>query len=101
VTLALHISGGDLSELAGRITARLQAAGLAEDNLPDLAVPEPDSVSLASLVAAADAVLVDPASVDRPELARRARRLLVAVPDDLLDYAAEVRGRVSDPAVTS
>jgi len=101
VTLALHLSDGDPGELAGRIMARLQAAGLAEDNLPDLALPEPDSVSLASLVAAADAVLVEPASAGRPELSRRARRLIVAAPEDLLDYAAEIRERVADSAVTS
>jgi glycosyltransferase involved in cell wall biosynthesis len=101
VTLALHLSDGDPGELAGRIMARLQAAGLAEDNLPDLALPEPDSVSLASLVAAADAVLVEPASAGRPELSRRARRLIVAAPEDLLDYAAEICERVADSAVTS
>ena len=69
---------------------RLQAAGLAEDELPDLALPEPSSVTLASLVAAAGAVLVDPGSNGRPELTRRAQRLLVT-PEDLLDYAAELR----------
>jgi hypothetical protein len=98
ITLALHFTGDDPGELGGRIMARLQAAGLDEDNLPDLALPEPGSVSLASLVAAADAVLVEPASAGRPEVSRRARRLIVAVPEDLLDYAAEIRSRV---AVTS
>jgi glycosyltransferase involved in cell wall biosynthesis len=93
VTLALHFDGDDPAELAGRIMARLQAAELPEDNLPDLALPEPDSVSLVSLVAAADAVLVEPASAGRPELSRRARRLIVAGPEDLLDYAAEIRSR--------
>ena len=94
VTLALHLPAGDPSELAGRILARLQAAGLAEDELPDLALCEPDSASLASLVAAADAVLVDPSDAGRPELTRRARRVLLAVPEDLLDYAAALRGSV-------
>jgi hypothetical protein len=93
ITLALHLPGGDPSELAGRILGRLTAAGRAEDSLPDLALCEPDSVSLASLVAAADAVLVEPASAGRPELTRRARRVLMATAEDLLDYAAEIRAR--------
>jgi len=95
VTLALHFTGDDVGELGGRIMARLQAAGLDENDLPDLALPEPGSVTLASLVAAADAVLVEPASAGRPELSRRARRLIVAGPEDLLDYAAEIRSRVT------
>jgi glycosyltransferase involved in cell wall biosynthesis len=98
VTLALHLPDGDPAELAGRVLGRLQAAGISEDDLPDLALPEPESVTLASLVAAADAVLVDPASVGRPELSRRARRLLVT-PEDLLDYAAGVRAPADSPAV--
>jgi glycosyltransferase involved in cell wall biosynthesis len=85
ITLALHLSAGDPAELAGRILGRLTAAGHSEDTLPDLALCEPESVSLASLVAAADAVLVDPASADRPELTRRARRVLEASPEGLLD----------------
>jgi glycosyltransferase involved in cell wall biosynthesis len=91
VTLALYLPDQDPTQLAGRIMARLEAAGLAEDDLPDLALCEPDSASIASLVAAADAVLVDPASAGRPELTRRARRVVMAVPAELLDYAAELR----------
>jgi glycosyltransferase involved in cell wall biosynthesis len=93
VTLALHLPAGDPSELAARILGRLSAAGLADDDLPDLALCEPDSASLASLVAAADAVLVDPGDAGRPELTRRARRVLLAEPEQLLDYAAAVRLR--------
>ena len=92
ITLALHLPAGDPAALAGRILARLEAAGHREDTLPDLALCEPESVTLASLVAAADAVLVDPASAARPELCRRARRVLDATPEGLLDYAASVRG---------
>ncbi|HEX6458945.1 MAG TPA: glycosyltransferase [Thermoleophilaceae bacterium] len=92
ITLALHLPAGDPAVLAGRILARLEAAGHSEHALPDLALCEPDSVTLASLVAAADAVLVDPASAGRPELCRRARRVLHATPEGLLDYAASVRG---------
>ena len=100
VTLALYLPDGDPAELAGRVLGRLETAGISEDDLPDLALPEPESLTLASLVAAADAVLVDPASVGRPELSRRARRLLVT-PDDLLDYAAEVRAPADSPAVAT
>jgi glycosyltransferase involved in cell wall biosynthesis len=88
VTLALHLPAGDPSALAARILARLEAAGHAEYALPDLALCEPESVSLASLVAAADAVLVDAPSAERPELCRRARRVVAATPEGLLDYAA-------------
>jgi glycosyltransferase involved in cell wall biosynthesis len=96
VTLALYLPAGDPAVLAGLVMSRLQAAGIPEDELPDLALPEPESVSLASMVAAADAVLVDPASIGRPEVSRRARRLLVT-PEDLLDYVAEVRATDSEP----
>jgi glycosyltransferase involved in cell wall biosynthesis len=91
ITLALHLPEGDPAELAGRILARLETSGHSEADLPDLALCEPESVSLASLVAAADAVLVDPQSAGRPDLCRRARRLLEAGPEGLLDYAAAVR----------
>jgi len=91
VTLALHISSGDPNAIATRIMGRLEAAGHPEDALPDLALCEPDGAALASLVAAADAVLLDAGSGARPELCRRARRLLDASPEGLLDYAAEVK----------
>jgi hypothetical protein len=96
ITLALHLpEGGDPNALAERVLGRLHAAGHSDDDLPDLALPEPGSVSLASLVAGADAVLVDPASVGRPDLCRRARRVLEASPEGLLDYAAAVRSDAS------
>jgi glycosyltransferase involved in cell wall biosynthesis len=97
ITLALHLpEGGDPNALAERVLGRLHAAGHSDHDLPDLALPEPGSVSLASLVAAADAVLVDPASVGRPDLCRRARRVLEASPEGLLDYAAAVRAEASE-----
>jgi glycosyltransferase involved in cell wall biosynthesis len=94
VTLALHLPAGDPAALAVRILARLEAAGHREADLPDLALCEPDSVALASLVAAADAVLVDVAQAERPELCRRARRIVRATADELLDYAASGVGRL-------
>jgi glycosyltransferase involved in cell wall biosynthesis len=102
VTLALHLPAGDPSELAGRILAHLEAAGHSEDDLPDIALCEPDSASIASLVAAADAVLIHPDEADRPELCRRARRLVHATPEGLLDYAAQVRAdaQVTESAAT-
>ncbi len=93
VTLALHLPSGDAAELAGRIVARLEAAGHEEADLPDLALCEPDSVSVASLVAAADAVLVDASQLDRPELCRRARRIVPATAEGLLDYASALASR--------
>jgi hypothetical protein len=55
-------------------------AGRDESKLPDLALVVPSSVSLIALAASADAVLTDgstdPAS--RPELLRRARRIVAA-----------------------
>lgn len=92
VTLALHLPAGDPAALAARILARLEGAGHSADELPDLALCEPDSVSLASLVAAADAVLVDASSEGRPELCRRARRIVPASPEGLLDYASALVG---------
>jgi hypothetical protein len=77
VTLALYVEG-DADAIGGRIMARL--AGRDESQLPDLALVVPSSVSLAALATSADAVLIDgstdPAS--RPELLRRARRILPA-----------------------
>jgi hypothetical protein len=91
VTLALHLPEGDPGALAGRILAHLEAAGHSEDELPDIALCEPDSATIASLVAAADAVLIHPDDAQRPELCRRARRLVYATPEGLLDYAASIR----------
>jgi glycosyl transferase family 1/glycosyl transferase family 4 len=93
VTLALHLPAGDPAALAARILARLEAAGHGEAELPDLALCEPESVSVASLVAAADAVLVDAARANRPELCRRARRVVPATAEGLLDYASALASR--------
>ena len=97
------LPAGDPSGLAGRILAHLEAAGTREDDLPDIALCEPDSAPLASLVAAADAVLIHPGEAERPELCRRARRLVHATPEGLLDYAAQFRAdaRVTESAATS
>jgi glycosyltransferase involved in cell wall biosynthesis len=102
VTLALHLPAGNPAELAGRILAHLEAAGHSEDELPDIALCELESASVASLVAAADAVLVHPDEAERPELCRRARRLVYATPEGLLDYAASIRAdhHVSESAAT-
>jgi hypothetical protein len=77
VTLALYVEG-DADAIGGRIMAHL--AGRDESTLPDLALVVPSSVTLAALAASADAVLTDgptdPAA--RPELLRRARRIVAA-----------------------
>ncbi len=81
MTLALYVDG-DADAIGGRIMARL--AGRDESALPDLALVVPSSVSLIALAASADAVLADgpadPAS--RPELLRRARRIVPAADRD-------------------
>ena len=74
ITLALYVDG-DADAIGGRIMAHL--GGRDESALPDLALVVPSSVSLTALAASADAVLSatpDPAS--RPELLRRARRVV-------------------------
>jgi glycosyltransferase involved in cell wall biosynthesis len=90
VTLALQLSDGDAAELAEGILRALEQTGHSEESLPDLALCEADSVSVASLVAAADAVLLDGTN-ERPELTRRARALLSAVPSELADFAEALR----------
>jgi glycosyltransferase involved in cell wall biosynthesis len=75
VTLALYLpDDADAAELAEGILRALEQAGHSEENLPDLALCESGSAPIASLVAAADAVLLDGKN-DTPELTRRARAL--------------------------
>jgi hypothetical protein len=90
VTLALQLADGDAAALAEGILSALERAGHSEDSLPDLALCEAGSASTASLVAAADAVLVDGTN-ESPELTRRARALLSAVPAELAEYAEALR----------
>jgi hypothetical protein len=90
VTLALQLSEGDAAALAEGILTALERAGHGEDALPDLALCEAGSASLESLVAAADAVLIDSTN-ERPALTRRARALLCAVPTELADFAEALR----------
>jgi hypothetical protein len=90
VTLALQLSVGDAAALAEGILAALERAGHSEEALPDLALCEAGSASPESLVAAADAVLIDGTN-ERPALTRRARALLSAVPTDLADFAKALR----------
>jgi glycosyltransferase involved in cell wall biosynthesis len=90
VTLALQLSEGDAAALAGGILEALERAGHSEDSLPDLALCEAGSASLESLVAAADAVLID-SMRERPELTRRARALLCALPAEIADFVEALR----------
>jgi glycosyltransferase involved in cell wall biosynthesis len=100
VTLALHLpDGSDVDTLVSRIGARLAAAGLDEERLPDLAICEPGSATLASLVAAADATLLPDGGAAGPELTRRSRRLLRA--DELADFAASLRRPLADGVAAS
>jgi glycosyltransferase involved in cell wall biosynthesis len=77
VTLALYVDG-DADAIGARIMSRL--AGRDESTLPDLALVVPSSTPLTELGASADAVVtdgpIDPAA--RPELLRRARRIVRA-----------------------
>jgi hypothetical protein len=62
--------------------------------LPDLALVAPEgTVTLTSLAATADAVLcegtTDPA--DRPELLRRARRIVAGTPEAVATFAGTLR----------
>jgi glycosyltransferase involved in cell wall biosynthesis len=92
VTLALYLpAGADPSVLAPRILDSLDSAGLAQDKLPDIALCEPESASLPSLVAAAGAVLVPEGATPPAALVRRAQQVLSAVPQELSAYAAGLR----------
>ena len=77
VTLALYVDG-DADATGARIMGRLERRDQAA--LPDLALVVPGETSLTALAASADAVLtdgpVDPAA--RPEVLRRARRIVPA-----------------------
>jgi glycosyltransferase involved in cell wall biosynthesis len=77
VTLALFCGTNDADELAGRILQQLTGLGLDEALLPDLLLCRPD-IRLEDLVAAADAVVVDDGDRERPELLRRARRIVAS-----------------------
>jgi glycosyltransferase involved in cell wall biosynthesis len=80
VTLALHCGGRDPDELAQTILQRLAARGRDPEALPDLMLCGPE-IDLNDIGAAADAVLVDHCDIDRPELVRRALRVVTADAD--------------------
>jgi glycosyltransferase involved in cell wall biosynthesis len=77
ITLALYVSG-DAAAIGDRVMALL--ARHDEKSLPDMALVEPSSVTLTALTASADAVLTDGPTdpAERPELLRRARRIVPA-----------------------
>ncbi|MDX6727952.1 MAG: hypothetical protein QOK49_2757 [Baekduia sp.] len=74
VTLSLVLGDGDAQVITAVVGAALEASGVPEDRLPDLALCTPER-SLMSLVMGADAVLAD-ASEARPEVLRRAVALI-------------------------
>jgi hypothetical protein len=96
ITLALALDrfAGDPDELAARVLARLDAAGHPADRLCDLALCPPGEWELVGLVAAADAVVLDPGQAARPDprLTRRARRVLVTGGEDIPAFRAECLG---------
>jgi hypothetical protein len=95
ITLALHVPDADAEAIGGRIVASLEAVGHAADELPDLALCPYSSASAIALAASADAVLADAAAdrSGRPDLFRRAPRVVDATPESLDALVAEWRGR--------
>jgi hypothetical protein len=95
ITLALHVPDAGAEAIGGRIVASLEAAGHAADELPDLALCPYSSASAIALAASADAVLADAATdrSARPDLFRRALRVVDATPASLDALVAEWRGR--------
>jgi glycosyltransferase involved in cell wall biosynthesis len=77
VTLALHCGERDPDELAEMILQRLAALGRDPEVLPDLMLCRPH-LDLNDIGSAADAVLVDHCDSQRPELVRRALRVITA-----------------------
>jgi len=94
VTLALFVPDHDPAEIAGRIIDRLEQAEHDTDALPDLALCEPGSAGLAELVARATAVFLAPEAPARPELTRRAARVIRSR-DELVAFAAELHAHAS------
>jgi hypothetical protein len=80
ITLALHCGDRDPDELTQTILQRLAVLGRDPETLPDLMLCGPQH-DLNDLVAAADAVLVDHCDIERPELVRRALRVVAADAD--------------------
>ena len=92
VTLALYAQG-DTDAVGAAVMAHLD--GRDEATLPDLALVVPSTVTLAALAASADAVVVDgsPDATARPELLRRARRIVTSGdPTALAALRAELAG---------
>ena len=77
VTLGLHCADNDPDVLGQRILAHLEWDNDGRDATADVMLFQP-SIQLEDLVAAADAVLVDDCDRSRPELVRRALRLVSA-----------------------
>jgi hypothetical protein len=94
VTLALPCRDRDPEQLAAHIADRLHNGGVALDALPDLMLCR-SGVRLEDLVAVADAVLVDECDRDRPELVRRALRVVPAEARAIAALRARLAGDVS------
>ena len=92
VTLALHVPDADAEALGGRIVASLEAAGHPAGTLPDLALCPHSEATAVALAASADAVLVDQDAdpAVRPDLHRRAHRVVGGSAEAIRAFAAEV-----------
>ena len=89
VTLGLYCGERDPEALAEQIMVRLAEAGLDPQLLPDLMLCRLE-IQLQDLVAAAAVVLVDESQRSRPELVRRALRVVAPDPGSLLGLRAEL-----------
>jgi hypothetical protein len=89
VTLALHCASHDPDELAETILDRLAALGRDPGALPDLMLCRPH-LGVNDIGAAADAVLVDHCDLGRPELVRRALRVVTADADGIGSLRATI-----------
>ncbi len=98
VTLALHCGEEDPDELAERIMQCVNQLELSPTSLPDLMLCRPD-IQLQDLVCAADVVLVDDIDINRPELVRRALRVVPAGQRSPQSLRAQLGSRVSRPSL--
>jgi glycosyltransferase involved in cell wall biosynthesis len=89
VTLAVHCGDRAPDELAQTILQRLAELGRDPEALPDLMLCA-QHVDLNDIGAAADAVLVDHCDIERPELVRRALRVVTADADEVSALRATI-----------
>jgi hypothetical protein len=92
ITLALHVPDADAEAIAERVVARLGALGHPAETLPDLAICPHSEAAAIALSASAVGVLADPGAdrAARPDVFRRARRVVDATPAGVADFVASL-----------